>query len=66
MHPQCTQYMCGASPALGCVWCVLVTAQVQHFLTIIAPNQDSTFALAILWTCLQILCSSFFVQFSQV
>ena len=45
---------------------LLLFLQVLHLSSVIAPNQDITFAVCITWTALQLVCSSFFVPFSQV
>jgi hypothetical protein len=40
--------------------------QVLHLCAVVAPNHDTTFSMSIVWTAVQLLCSSFFLNFSQV
>jgi ATP-binding cassette, subfamily G (WHITE), member 2 len=44
----------------------LIAVQVLHFCAILAPNQDAAFMLSILWTTVQLLMSSFFINFADV
>lgn len=50
-------------PSLLHVACCL---QVLHLCAVVAPNHDTTFSMSIVWTAIQLLCSSFFLNFSQV
>lgn len=40
--------------------------QVLHLCALVAPNHDTTFSMSIVWTAIQLLCSSFFLNFSVV
>jgi hypothetical protein len=40
--------------------------QVLHLCSIIAPNQDLTFCLSLVWATIQFAMSSFFVNFREV
>lgn len=40
--------------------------QVLWLCAVLAPNFDVTFSLSIVWTSVQLLCSSFFLNFGQV
>jgi hypothetical protein len=40
--------------------------QVLHLCSVVAPNHDTTFSMSIVWTAIQLLCSSFFLNFSVV
>lgn len=52
---------------LVCVCCVCVCLmQVLHLCSVVAPNHDTTFSMSIVWTAIQLLCSSFFLNFSVV
>ncbi|KAF8066171.1 abcG22 [Scenedesmus sp. PABB004] len=44
----------------------LISVQVLHACAIFAPNQDTAFMLSIVWTTVQMLVSTFFVNFSEV
>lgn len=53
-------------PFCCCLAALAVAKQVLHLSTIITPNFDAAFALALLWCTPQILCSSYFVRYAQV
>lgn len=40
--------------------------QVLHLCAVVAPNHDTTFSLSIVWTAVQMLASSFFLNFNLV
>lgn len=42
------------------------SVQVLHLCALVAPNHDTTFSMSIVWTAIQLLCSSFFLNFSVV
>lgn len=44
----------------------LISVQVLHACAIAAPNQDTAFMMSIVWTTVQMLVSTFFVNFSEV
>uniref|UniRef100_A0A383VUC5 ABC transporter domain-containing protein n=1 Tax=Tetradesmus obliquus TaxID=3088 RepID=A0A383VUC5_TETOB len=44
----------------------LVALQVLHMCSVIAPNQDLTFCLSIIWCVINFALSSFFVNFNEV
>ncbi len=44
----------------------LVSSQVLHAATAIAPNQDVAFMLAIAWTAVNLMLSGYFIRFDQV
>jgi hypothetical protein len=52
----------------GCVVTLvyLISVQVLHACAIAAPNQDTAFMMSIVWTTVQMLVSTFFVNFSEV
>jgi len=54
------------STALLATLLYLIAVQVLHFCAILAPNQDAAFMLSILWTTVQLLMSSFFINFADV
>jgi hypothetical protein len=39
---------------------------VLHLASIVAPNQDITFCLSIVWLAMNLTLSSFFVNFREV
>lgn len=52
----------------GCIVTLvyLISVQVLHACAIFAPNQDTAFMMSIVWTTVQMLVSTFFVNFSEV
>jgi len=55
------------APCLTVPWHMFVCCmQVLHLCAVIMPNQDATFALSIIWSTIQVLCSNFFISFGQV
>jgi hypothetical protein len=40
--------------------------QVLHLCSVIAPNQDLTFCLSIIWCVINFALSSFFVNFTEI
>jgi hypothetical protein len=40
--------------------------QVLHLCATVCPNQDTAFIGSVMWTCLQVIYSSFMISFDQV
>jgi hypothetical protein len=49
-------------PFYLCMWLL----QVLHLASVVAPNQDFTFCLSIIWCVVNFAVSSFFVNFNEV